>query len=46
MAKVGWLMAALFASFMLGASVAPKLLGAQVALDAMQEIGWPASISC
>jgi DoxX-like family len=34
-------MTALLALFMFGASVAPKLLGAQVALDAMVEIGWP-----
>lgn len=41
MAKIGWVMAALLALFLMAASVAPKLLGAQVALDAMQEIGWP-----
>jgi len=41
MARIGWVMAALFALFMIVASAAPKLLGAQVALTTLQEIGWP-----
>lgn len=41
MKKAGWIMIGLFALFMLGASVAPKLITAQVALDSMVEIGWP-----
>jgi len=42
MKKAGWLMTAFFALFMLVGSAAPKLLGAQVATDAMTNIGWPA----
>jgi hypothetical protein len=41
MVKTGWVMTALFALFMLGASVAPKLLGLAPATDAMTAIGWP-----
>jgi hypothetical protein len=41
MKKAGWLMTAFFALFMLAGSAAPKLLGAQVATDAMSNIGWP-----
>jgi hypothetical protein len=41
MIKTGWILTALFALFMLGASVAPKLLGASVATDALVDIGWP-----
>ncbi len=41
MVKTGWAMTALFALFMLGASVAPKLLGMSAATDAMTAIGWP-----
>lgn len=41
MVKTGWVMTALFALFMLGASVAPKLLGLAVATDSMTAIGWP-----
>jgi hypothetical protein len=41
MIKTGWIMTALFALFMLGASVAPKLIGASVAVDALVDIGWP-----
>ncbi|WP_198650434.1 DoxX family protein [Saccharospirillum mangrovi] len=33
-------MTALFALFMLVASVAPKLVGAQVAVDSMIQLGW------
>jgi hypothetical protein len=41
MVKAGWIMTALFTLFMLGASVAPKLLGLSAATDAMTQIGWP-----
>ena len=34
-------MTVLFTLFMLGGSAAPKLLGAQVATEAMTNIGWP-----
>jgi hypothetical protein len=40
MKKAGWIMTALFALFMLGASVAPKLLGMQAAAESMTSIGW------
>lgn len=38
---IGWTMTGLFALFILGASVAPKLLNMQVAVDSMNQIGWP-----
>jgi hypothetical protein len=38
----GRVLTALFALFILGASVAPKLLGMPVAEDTMRELGWPA----
>ena len=41
MKKTGWLMSAFFALFMLAGSAAPKLIGAQIATDAMTNIGWP-----
>ena len=41
MIKAGWAMTALFTLFMLGASVAPKLLGMDAATDSMTQIGWP-----
>jgi hypothetical protein len=41
MVKTGWALTALFALFMLGASVAPKLLGLSAATDSMTAIGWP-----
>lgn len=37
----GWVLTGLFALFMLGASVAPKLAGAEVATDTMRQLGWP-----
>ena len=40
MAIVGWVLSGLFALFMLGASVAPKLAGAEVATDTMVQLGW------
>ena len=39
--KVGWGMSGLFGLFMLGASVAPKLLGLPVAQQTMADLGWP-----
>ena len=39
--RIGWGMTALFALFMLGASVLPKLAGMQVAKDPMIALGWP-----
>lgn len=39
---VGRSLSALFALFILGASVAPKLMGIPVADEAMTELGWPA----
>ncbi|OOG39478.1 DoxX family protein [Polaromonas sp. A23] len=41
MKKAGWSMSALFALFMIVVSAAPKLLGAQVAVESMESIGWP-----
>ncbi len=41
MIKAGWIMTALFALFMLGASVTPKFLGLAAATDSMTAIGWP-----
>jgi uncharacterized membrane protein YphA (DoxX/SURF4 family) len=37
----GWALSALFALFMLGASVTPKLLGLPVAQETMAALGWP-----
>ena len=39
--RLGWLMSALFALFMLGASVLPKLSGMAVADETMVALGWP-----
>ncbi len=41
MKKAGWIMTALFALFMLGASVAPKFAGARAAIDSVVALGWP-----
>jgi DoxX-like family len=41
MKKAGWVLAALIMIFLLPASVAPKLMGAQVAVDSLTAIGWP-----
>ena len=41
MARIGWIMTILVALFLLGASVAPKLMGASAATDALVAIGWP-----
>jgi len=42
MKKAGWIMTGLLVAFLLAASVAPKLMGAQAAVDSMTAIGWPA----
>ncbi len=39
--RIGWGLTALFTLFMLGASVAPKLLGMPVAQQTMASLGWP-----
>ena len=41
MVWTGYILTALFALFMLGASIAPKLLGMSVAEDTMLQLGWP-----
>jgi hypothetical protein len=41
----GRALSALFALFMLGASIAPKLLGLPVAEDTMAQLGWPPGYS-
>ena len=41
MTIAGWILTGLFAAFMLGASVAPKLLGLPVADETMRQLGWP-----
>lgn len=38
--RVGWGLSALFGLFMIGASVAPKLLGLPVAQETMAGLGW------
>lgn len=40
MAKIGWAITILISLFLLVASVAPKFLGAQVAVEALVDIGW------
>ena len=37
----GWIMTALLALFMVGASVAPKLMGSTLASDPLTVVGWP-----
>lgn len=41
MTRIGWALSGLFALFMLGASVTPKLLGMPVAEETMAALGWP-----
>ena len=41
MTRIGWVLSGLFALFMLGASVTPKLLGMPVAEETMAALGWP-----
>jgi DoxX-like family len=40
MKKIGWGMAIFFAIFMFAASVTPKLLGSEVAIQPLIQIGW------
>ena len=42
MRLIGWILTGLFALFMLGASIAPKLLRMPVAEETMAQLGWPA----
>lgn len=39
--RLGWGLTALFAIFMLVASIAPKLLGVEISRSTMAELGWP-----
>jgi DoxX-like family len=39
--KAGWILTALMLLFLLPASVAPKLMGAQAAVDSLTAIQWP-----
>ena len=41
MKKAGWILTVLLLLFLLPASVAPKLMGAQAAVDSLTTIGWP-----
>jgi DoxX-like family len=41
MKKAGWILTGLLLLFMLPASIAPKFMGAQAAVDAVTAIGWP-----
>lgn len=41
MVRAGWVMTGIVALFLLGASTAPKLAGAPVAVDALVALGWP-----
>ena len=41
MTRLGWALTALYALFMLGASVTPKLMGMPVADETMRQLGWP-----
>lgn len=41
MTILGWVLTGIYALFMLGASVTPKLLGLSVATDTMTALGWP-----
>lgn len=43
MRRAGWTLTGLFGLFMLGASIAPKLVGAAVATDTLVALGWPGS---
>lgn len=38
---IGWALTGLFALFMLGASIAPKLLGMPIAEETLASLGWP-----
>jgi hypothetical protein len=40
MKRTGWVMTGLLVLFMLGASVTPKLLNLEAAINSMTELGW------
>ena len=42
---IGWVLGGAFALFMLGASVAPKLMMMPVAEETMAQLGWPAGFT-
>tara|TARA_R110002124_G_scaffold44422_6_gene135503 strand:+ start:8819 stop:9187 length:369 start_codon:yes stop_codon:yes gene_type:complete len=42
MILTGWIISGLLIVFILGASVAPKLMGLQVAAEPLAVVGWPA----
>ena len=42
MRLIGWTLTGLFAVFMLGASITPKLLRLPIAEETMAQLGWPA----
>jgi hypothetical protein len=42
MTITGWILTGLYALFMLGASVTPKLAGMPVVEETMAQLGWPA----
>ena len=41
MIVAGWILTGLLSLFMLGASVAPKLMGSQLAIAPLTVVGWP-----
>lgn len=43
MVWIGWAFSGLFATFLLVASIAPKLVGARVAYDSFAQLGWSGS---
>lgn len=41
MTITGWVLTGLLTIFLLGASIAPKLVGAEISSQIMRELGWP-----
>lgn len=41
MIRTGWVLSALVALFLLGASAAPKLINSPLALEPLEVVGWP-----
>lgn len=41
MTRLGYALTGIFAAFLAIASIAPKLVGADVASDSMRQLGWP-----
>jgi DoxX-like family len=39
--NAGWVLTGLFSVFLIVASVGPKLVGADVAVDTLRQLGWP-----